>query len=66
MNSLSRRKFLKISGATIATAAVIAGSAKTIVSAAENYSKKKGLEIIPSLLRFMFLEMRVVSLCKRW
>lgn len=41
MNSLSRRKFLKISGATIATAAVLAGSAKTVVSAAESYSKKK-------------------------
>ncbi|MCK7517634.1 MAG: twin-arginine translocation signal domain-containing protein [Ignavibacteriales bacterium] len=33
MNSLSRRRFLKISGATIATAAVLAGSAKTFVNA---------------------------------
>lgn len=54
MNSLSRRKFLKISGATIATTAILAGSAKTIVNAAENASKKKGLQIIPSYCDLCF------------
>ena len=43
MNSLSRRKFLKISGATIATAAVLAGSAKTFVKASKKITERKGL-----------------------
>jgi thiosulfate reductase/polysulfide reductase chain A len=64
MNSLSRRKFLKISGATIATAAVIAGSAKTIVSAAESYSKKKGLEIIPSYCDLCFWKCGLLAYVK--
>lgn len=64
MNSLSRRKFLKISGATIATAAVIAGSAKTIVSAAESFSKKKGLEIIPSYCDLCFWKCGLLAYVK--
>ena len=35
MNSISRRKFLKISGATVVTAAALANSAKTIVGNAK-------------------------------
>ncbi len=52
MNSLSRRKFLKISGATIATAAVVASSAKTVVKAADKINKKavKGIQNIQSLI----------------
>ncbi len=40
MNSLSRRRFLKISGATIATAAVVTGSAKTIFKGVDEINKK--------------------------
>ena len=40
MNSLSRRKFLKISGATIATAAVVASSAKTVIKGADKINKE--------------------------
>lgn len=54
MNSLSRRKFLKISGATIATAAVLAGSAKTLVKASKKIAERKGLEIIPTYCDLCF------------
>ncbi|MDP2363791.1 MAG: molybdopterin-dependent oxidoreductase, partial [Ignavibacteria bacterium] len=64
MNSLSRRKFLKISGATIATAAVLAGSTKTIVNAAENVSKKKGLQVIPSYCDLCFWKCGLLAYVK--
>ena len=64
MNSLSRRKFLKISGATVVTAAALAGSAKTIVNAAESFSKKKGLEIIPSYCDLCFWKCGLLAYVK--
>jgi len=64
MNSLSRRKFLKISGATIVTAAALAGSAKTIVSAAESYAKPKGLQVIPSYCDLCFWKCGLLAYVK--
>ncbi|HCY77352.1 MAG TPA: nitrate reductase [Ignavibacteriales bacterium] len=64
MNSLSRRKFLKISGATIATAAVLASSAKSIVNAAENVTKKNGLQIIPSYCDLCFWKCGLLAYVK--
>jgi thiosulfate reductase/polysulfide reductase chain A len=54
MNSISRRKFLKISGAAIATAAVLAGSAKTFVKASKKIAERKGIEIIPTYCDLCF------------
>ncbi|MFN3694510.1 MAG: twin-arginine translocation signal domain-containing protein, partial [Ignavibacterium sp.] len=39
MNSISRRRFLKISGATIATAAILTGAGKTFVKGAEKINR---------------------------
>ncbi len=64
MNSISRRKFLMISGATVVTAAALAGSAKTIVSAAESYSKPKGLQIIPSYCDLCFWKCGLIAYVK--
>jgi thiosulfate reductase / polysulfide reductase chain A len=64
MNSLSRRKFLKISGATVVTAAALAGSAKTIVNAAESYSKPKGLQVIPSYCDLCFWKCGLLAYVK--
>ncbi|HEX7357928.1 MAG TPA: molybdopterin-dependent oxidoreductase [Ignavibacteriaceae bacterium] len=64
MNSISRRKFLKISGATVVTAAALAGSAKTIVNAAESYSKPKGLQIIPSYCDLCFWKCGLLAYVK--
>ena len=64
MNSLSRRKFLKISGATVVTAAALVGSAKTIVNAAESFSNKKGLEIIPSYCDLCFWKCGLLAYVK--
>jgi thiosulfate reductase/polysulfide reductase chain A len=64
MNSLSRRKFLKISGATIATAAALAGSAKTILNAAESYAKPKGLQLIPSYCDLCFWKCGLLAYVK--
>jgi len=54
MNSISRRKFLKISGATVVTAAALAGSAKTIVNAAESYSKPKDYRSFRATVIYVF------------
>ncbi len=64
MNSISRRKFLKISGATVVTAAALAGSAKTIINAAESYSKPKGLQIIPSYCDLCFWKCGLLAYVK--
>jgi len=64
MNSISRRKFLKISGATVVTAAALAGSAKTIINAAENFSKTKGLQIIPSYCDLCFWKCGLLAYVK--
>jgi thiosulfate reductase/polysulfide reductase chain A len=64
MNSISRRKFLKISGATVVTATALAGSAKTIINAAENFSKTKGLQIIPSYCDLCFWKCGLLAYVK--
>lgn len=64
MNSLSRRKFLKISGATVVTAAALAGSAKTFVNAAESFSKSKGLQVIPSYCDLCFWKCGLLAYVK--
>lgn len=64
MNVLSRRKFLKISGATVVTAAALAGSAKTFVNAAESYSKPKGLQVIPSYCDLCFWKCGLLAYVK--
>ena len=64
MNSISRRKFLKISGATVVTAAALAGSAKTFINAAESYSIPKGLQIIPSYCDLCFWKCGLLAYVK--
>ncbi len=64
MNSISRRKFLKISGATIVTAAALASTAKTVVKASENYSKPKGLQVIPSYCDLCFWKCGLLAYIK--
>lgn len=64
MNSISRRKFLKISGATIVTAAALASTAKTVVKASENYSKPKGLQVIPSYCDLCFWKCGLLAYVK--
>lgn len=64
MNSISRRRFLKISGATVVTAAALAGASKTVVKAAESYSKPKGLQIIPSYCDLCFWKCGLLAYVK--
>lgn len=64
MNSISRRKFLKISGATVITAAALTGASKTVVKAAENYTKSKGLQIIPSYCDLCFWKCGLLAYVK--
>ena len=66
MNSLSRRKFLKISGATIATAAVVASSAKTVVKGADEINKKavKGIQKIPTYCDICFWKCGAIAYVK--
>lgn len=56
MNSLSRRKFLKISGATVVTAAALTGSLNTIVKSADKINEKqqKGIRKIPTYCDICF------------
>lgn len=61
MNSLSRRKFLKISGATIATAAVLTGSVKTFIKTSKKITSRKGLEIIPTYCDLCFWKCGVLA-----
>jgi len=66
MNSLSRRKFLKISGATIATAAVVTGSAKTIFKGVDEANKKstKGIQKIPTYCDICFWKCGAIAYVK--
>ena len=63
MNSMSRRRFLKISGGTIAAAAVINGTLKPLSKGVEKINKKKtkGIKRIN-----VFLEMQRHCNDKRW
>ncbi len=56
MNSLSRRKFLKISGATVVTAAALTGSLNTIVKSADkiNDKKEKGIRKVATYCDICF------------
>lgn len=56
MNSISRRKFLKIGGATIVTAAAYTGIAKTVVKGADKMNKErvKGIQKIPTYCDICF------------
>lgn len=56
MHSLSRRKFLKISGATIAAATAVSGSAKTFLKSADYLNKTtlKGIQKIPTYCDLCF------------
>jgi len=66
MNSLSRRRFLKISGATIATAAALTGCAKTVVKGADKINKKnvKGIKKIPTYCDLCFWKCGAVAYVK--
>jgi len=66
MNSLSRRRFLKISGATIATAAVVTGSAKTIFKGVDEVNKKsvKGIQKIPTYCDLCFWKCGAIAYLK--
>ncbi len=66
MNSLSRRKFLKISGATIATAAVVASSAKTVIKGADEVNKKavSGIQKIPTYCDICFWKCGAIAYVK--
>jgi thiosulfate reductase/polysulfide reductase chain A len=66
MNSLSRRRFLKISGATIATAAVVTGSAKTIIKGVDEVNKKsvKGIQKIPTYCDLCFWKCGAIAYLK--
>src|SRR5210317_937700 len=63
MNSLSRRRFLKISGATIATAAALTGCAKTVVKGADKINEKniKGIKKIPTYCDLCFWKCGAVA-----
>jgi len=66
MNSLSRRRFLKISGATIATAAAVTGSAKTIFKGVDEVNKKsvKGIQKIPTYCDLCFWKCGAIAYLK--
>ncbi len=66
MNSLSRRRFLKISSATIATAAVLAGSAKTFVKSADQINKEneKGIKKVSTYCDLCFWKCGVMAYVK--
>lgn len=66
MNSISRRRFLQISGATIATAAVLTSSAKTIFKGSEkiNKEKVKGIKKIPTYCDLCFWKCGAIAYVK--
>jgi thiosulfate reductase / polysulfide reductase chain A len=66
MNSLSRRRFLKISGATVATAAVLAGSAQTFVKSANKINEEnlKGIKKISTYCDLCFWKCGVMAYVK--
>lgn len=66
MNSISRRRFLKISGATIATAAILTGVGKTLVKGADkiNKEKVKGIQTIPTYCDLCFWKCGAIAYLK--
>lgn len=66
MNSISRRRFLKISGATIATAAILTGATKTLVKGADkiNKEKVKGIQKIPTYCDLCFWKCGAIAYIK--
>ncbi|BDQ02012.1 molybdopterin-dependent oxidoreductase [Ignavibacterium sp.] len=66
MNSISRRRFLKISGATIATAAILTGASKTLVKGADkiNKEKVKGIQKIPTYCDLCFWKCGAIAYLK--
>lgn len=66
MNSISRRKFLKIGGATIVTATAYTGIAKSVVKGAEkiNKEKVKGIQKIPTYCDICFWKCGAIAYLK--
>jgi len=66
MNSISRRRFLKISGATIATAAILTGASKTLVKGADKINKEKfkGIKKIPTYCDLCFWKCGTIAYLK--
>lgn len=66
MNSISRRRFLKISGTTIATAAILTGASKTLVKGADkiNKEKVKGIKKIPTYCDLCFWKCGAIAYLK--
>jgi len=66
MNSISRRRFLKISGVTIATAAILTGASKTLVKGADklNKEKVKGIKTIPTYCDLCFWKCGAIAYLK--
>ncbi len=66
MNQISRRKFLKITSATIATAAVLSSAGKHIVKGADKINEKniKGIKKIPTYCDLCFWKCGVIAYVK--
>ena len=66
MNSISRRRFLKISSATIATAVILTGASKTLVKGADkiNKEKVKGIQKIPTYCDLCFWKCGAIAYLK--
>lgn len=66
MNTISRRKFLKITSATIATAAILSSGGKHIVKGAETINSKaiKGVQKIPTYCDLCFWKCGVIAYVK--
>ncbi len=66
MNPISRRKFLKISGATVATAAALSGSVNAVVKGAEkvNENAVKGIQKIPTFCDVCFWKCGAIAYVK--
>jgi len=66
MKTISRRKFLKITGATIATAAILTSGSKHIVKGAEKLNSKaiKGVRKIPTYCDLCFWKCGVIAYVK--
>lgn len=66
MNSMSRRRFLKISGGTIAAAAALSGTLKPIVKGADRINKKvvKGIKKIPTYCSMCFWKCSAIATVK--
>lgn len=66
MNSLSRRRFLKISGATVVTAVALASTAKTFIKSSEkiNEQSEKGIKKISTYCDLCFWKCGVLAYVK--